>query len=75
MMFLTVLICTMFLTFALRYDIEYKVESSRGLNHYSSRSTIANKKLYVFTAQCKEDSFLEVGENIRQILDSLVVGI
>jgi hypothetical protein len=74
-MFLTVLICTMLLTFAFRYDIEYKVESSRGLNHYSSRSTIANKKLYVFTAQCKEDSFLEVGENIRQILDSLVVGI
>jgi hypothetical protein len=57
------------------YDIEYKVDSSRGLNHYSVRSTIANKQLYVFTAQCKEDSFLQLKADIREILDSLVIGV
>mmetsp|Transcript_19979 Transcript_19979/g.33464 ORF Transcript_19979/g.33464 Transcript_19979/m.33464 type:complete len:238 (+) Transcript_19979:74-787(+) len=56
------------------YDIEYKVDSSRGLNHYVVRSAVGNKKLYVFTAQCKEASYPEVKDVTRQILDSLVIG-
>ena len=55
------------------YDIEYKVDSSRGLNHYSVKATVSDKKLFVFTAQCKESSFDDVRENTKQILESLVM--
>ena len=33
---------------------------SRGKNHYVIRTTVVDKKLYVFTAQCKEDNFDEL---------------
>jgi len=33
---------------------------SRGKNHYVIRSTVVDKKLYVFTAQCKEDNYEEL---------------
>lgn len=56
------------------YDLEYKVDSSRGLNHYNVRTTILNKKLYVFTVQCKEETFNELQINSKEILNSLLIG-
>ena len=56
------------------YNIEYKVDSSRGLNHYNVRTTILNKKLYVFTVQCKEESLSELQSYSKEILDSLIIG-
>ena len=56
------------------YNIEYKVDSSRGLNHYNVRTTILNKKLYVFTVQCKEESLSELQSYSKEILDSLMIG-
>ena len=33
---------------------------SRGKNHYAIRTIVVDKKLYVFTAQCKEDNYEEL---------------
>ena len=39
------------------YDIEYVVESTRGLNHYKTRTFVDRGKVFVFTIQCKEKMF------------------
>ena len=53
------------------YDVEYKIDSSRGQNHYVIKATVVNKKLYVFTAQAKEASFGELAPKIKSIMESL----
>lgn len=55
------------------YDIEYKVASSRGNNHYNVRSTVYDKNLYVLTCQCKEDSYDSVKDITAAILNSLEI--
>lgn len=55
------------------YEIEYKVESTRGKNHYFIKTSVVNKKLYVFTVQCKEDSVVELAETAQSIIDSFKV--
>lgn len=55
------------------YEIEYKIDSSRGKNHYFVKATVFNSKLYVFTVQCKEDSAEEIQSKAKSILDSLVL--
>ena len=55
------------------YDIEYKVDSSRGKNHYDIRTTVHDKKLYILTCQCKESTFPQVHDTIRNIIDSFSI--
>jgi hypothetical protein len=55
------------------YDIEYKIDSSRGKNHYLIRTTVVNKKLYVFTVQSKEDDYSNVAEVSKAIVESFKV--
>jgi len=52
------------------YDIEYKVDSSRGQNHYLIKASVVNKKLYVFTVQTKEESFPALADTAHAIVDS-----
>ena len=52
------------------YDIEYKIESSHGNNHYVIKTSVVNSKLYVFTVATKEDSFPQLSETARAIVDS-----
>ena len=52
------------------YDIEYKIESSHGNNHYVIKTSVVNKKLYVFTVATKEDSFAGLSDTARAIVDS-----
>jgi len=51
---LLILLMLMLLLLLLLFNI------SRGKNHYVIRSTVVDKKLYVFTAQCKEDNYEEL---------------
>lgn len=55
------------------YDLEYKVLSTRGLNHYKVRTTILDKKLFVFTVQFKEEDFDRLHDVGDEILDSLTI--
>ena len=55
------------------YDVEYKVDSSRGQNHYVIKATVLNGKLYVLTAQAKESSFDELKPEVKNIMESLVL--
>jgi len=55
------------------YDIEYKIDSSRGKNRYGIRTTVYNKKLYVLTCQCKDDSFPSLSSTTKEILNSLTL--
>jgi hypothetical protein len=52
------------------FDLEYMVESTRGKNHFQSRATIAQRLLYVLTAQSKEDTNSSLDEGIKSILQS-----
>lgn len=53
------------------YDLEYQVESTRGLNHYNVRTTILNKNLFVFTVQYKQEDTDRMRALGVEILDSL----
>jgi hypothetical protein len=53
------------------YDVEYKIDSSRGKNHYLIKATVVDSKLFVLTAQAKEATFGELEPELRQILASL----
>jgi len=55
------------------YTIEYKIDSSRGQNHYTVKALVAKNKLYVFTAQCKEESLQELQTATSNIVDSFDV--
>lgn len=41
------------------YAIDYVSSGKRGVKHFVTRIYILNQKLYVLTAQCKEDEFKE----------------
>ena len=53
------------------YNMEYKVESSRGDNHYFVKASIFHKRLYIFTAQCREDTVDTLRIPSKQMIDSL----
>jgi len=53
------------------YDLEYQVESTRGLNHYNVRTTILNKNLFVFTVQYRQEDTERMRALGVDILDSL----
>jgi PsbP len=55
------------------YDLEYKVESTRGNNHFLVKTSIINKQLFVFTVQCSEGRYDSVKEQMRELLDSVTV--
>jgi hypothetical protein len=52
------------------YIIEYKVDSSRGENHYMVLSSVRDSNLYVFTIQCKEKNYEDLTSTINNIRDS-----
>ena len=55
------------------YELEYKVESQRGNNHFVVKSSVIDRKLYVFTVQCREEDFSELSEEMHTVLDSVSV--
>ena len=56
------------------YIVEYKIDSSRGKNHYLVKSTIVNKKLYVATVQTKDADWKdEIPATAAKLIDSLVI--
>ena len=57
------------------YDIEYKIDSSRGKKHYYVKATIVDKRLYVFTVQANEDTLddINIKNTAISIEDSFVV--
>jgi len=55
------------------FEIEYKIDSSRGQNHYLVKTTVIQSRLYVFTAQCREDSFPTLKKSLAEIVDSFKV--
>ena len=55
----------------LSYVLDYQLDSSRGFNRYLVRSTIRNKKLYIFTIQCDQNSF-EGDPTIRETAEKLI---
>jgi hypothetical protein len=55
------------------YEIEYNIDSSRGKNHYLVKTAVVESKLYVFTAQCKEDTFPELKASLSEILNTFSI--
>jgi hypothetical protein len=55
------------------YDLEYKIESSRGRKHFLVKSTIVDNKLYVFTVQMAEDGFGALEKDAHAILNSFKI--
>lgn len=55
------------------YVIEYNIDSSRGQNHYLVKTTVINSRLYVFTAQAKEDSFPSLAKSLAEVVESFRV--
>ena len=55
------------------YEIEYNIDSSRGKNHYLVKTTVIQSRLYVFTAQCKEEAFPLLKKDLSEIVDSFRV--
>lgn len=55
------------------YDIEYKVDSSRGKNFYDIRTTVFDKKLYILTCQSKVETISAIKDTTRDIIDSFSI--
>jgi PsbP len=55
------------------YYIEYLVDSSRGRNHYAVKASVIDEKLYVVTAQTKEDDYARLKQTASDLLDSFSV--
>lgn len=53
------------------YVIEYKVDSSRGQNHYLVKSVIRNKKLFVATVQAKDGDFDGLSKEANMMINSI----
>lgn len=53
------------------YVIEYKVDSSRGQNHYKVKASVVSSYLYVFTVQTKENDYAGVVDVVNTAIDSL----
>eukprot|EP01041_Mallomonas_annulata_P007901 gene7901-16174_t len=55
------------------YELEYVVDSSRGLNHYLVKTTIVDKNLYVFTVQSPEAIYPSLATAGVDMINSLHV--
>lgn len=55
------------------YELEYAVQSTRGNNHFGVRTSIVDRRLYVFTVQCSEERYPLVKGDFGAILESIVV--
>ena len=55
------------------YNLEYKIDSSRGAKHFLVKSTIVDRKLYVFTIQTSETDFDSLKPIGQGILDSFTI--
>ena len=55
------------------YTIEYKVDSSRGQNHFKVKASVVDSMLCVFTVQSKEEDFARLAPLADSMLDSLVI--
>lgn len=58
---------------ATSYTIEYKVNSSRGQNHYLVKATVVGRRLLVATVQTKDEDYSTLTSEAIQTLDSLMV--
>mmetsp|Transcript_93346 Transcript_93346/g.237600 ORF Transcript_93346/g.237600 Transcript_93346/m.237600 type:complete len:283 (+) Transcript_93346:68-916(+) len=50
--------------------IEYRVETTRGFNHFLNRVALVNGKLYTLTSQCPEDQWPTLEKSARAIIES-----
>lgn len=55
------------------YLFDYIVESSRGFNHYLAKAAVQNNKLFVFTAQIKEQDLKDYESVIRGLVSTFRV--
>lgn len=55
------------------YLLEYLSVGKRGNKHYYNKIFIANNKLYVLTAQIKQDDFASKEEELKQSVQSFAV--
>lgn len=52
------------------YDIEYISDGKRGKKHFYTRTIVKSGKLYVLTAQCKEDDWAQVENEVIKTVNS-----
>lgn len=55
------------------YEIEYTVDSSRGQNHFLLKATVYDGRLFVCTAQAREENFSVMRDQLQHSLDSFQV--
>ena len=55
------------------YDLEYKVESQRGNNHFVVKTSVIAKMLYVFTVQCREEDYSLLQDEMHSVLETVSV--
>ena len=55
------------------YDLEYKVESQRGNNHFVVKTSVIDRMLYVFTVQCREEDYPMLQDEMHTVLESVSV--
>ena len=55
------------------YDIEYKVDSSRGKNYYDIRTSVFDKKLYILTCQSKLETVSDIKDRTKDIISSFSI--
>jgi len=55
------------------YLVEYIVDSTRGKNHYLVKTTIVNKKLFVFTIQAPDSEYNSLSTESQEMLNSLFI--
>ena len=60
-------------TSATAYTIEYKVDSSRGQNHYLVKATVVDRRLLVATVQTRDKDYSTLTSEAIRTLDSLMV--
>ena len=60
-------------TSATAYTIEYKVDSSRGQNHYLVKATVVDRRLLVATVQTRDEDYSTLTSEATRTLDSLMV--
>lgn len=58
---------------ATAYTIEYKVDSSRGQNHYLVKATVVSRRLLVATVQTRDEDFSGLSVEANRMLESLSV--
>lgn len=52
------------------YLLNYKSSGKRGIKRFVAKFYIANQKLYALTAQCKEDDYTQLQEEIDKAVES-----